>query len=647
MPRSLEYRPEIDGLRAVAVLSVILFHGELALPGGFLGVDVFFVISGYLISAILIDEYDRSGRISIADFYERRIRRILPALTATCLATLPIAYFLLLPDAFVNFRQSLLATLLFVANIFFWNDTGYFAAAAETKPLLHMWSLAVEEQYYLVFPLLVLFVRKNGTANLLLIIVLAGFLASLALAYWGFVNMRSAAFYLTPFRVWELFAGVLAALVYNRFQVASPAVRATLSWVGVALIIGPMVAYDPLDQYAVPAMQSVVAGGFLVIMFSAGTGAGRILSSSGFVMIGKISFSAYLVHQPVFVFARIMAPTGLSLWWEIALAIFALGLGWLSWKFVEQPFRNRNNVDRRSLLKTASVVIASLVSVIAVSLLVKLPQKWSDQVLTLEQVVSAGTYGLSPACKSGWRSPECQFGENPQVLLWGDSYAMHLAYGLKAANVPFRQAALPSCPARAHPAYLEPSGNGYQAACARFNNAVVAFIQEQARAGRLQTVIISSRDYGIRGGTLRKFPKEAPVDRKATFEQLDATIVALQAMGVRVGLVGAPPAATFDPGQCVLKSAAFGAPVEDCQFPLLANAKGGELEQIASARNVSLLNLAPYLCDGGICRPTDDGVLLYRDNGHLTPEGSVRVFTSAEGRKFLNSLMIEYQVDKR
>ena len=640
MPKSLTYRPEIDGLRAIAVLSVILFHGELALPGGFLGVDVFFVISGFLISSILIDEFDRTGHISIVDFYERRIRRILPALAATCLITLPVGYLLMLPGDFASFRESLIATLLFVANIFFWNDTGYFAAAAETKPLLHMWSLAVEEQYYLIFPLLVLFVRKKVGASMFLLVILAGFVGSLLLAFWGFENMRSAAFYLTPFRVWELFAGVLAALLYHRFGVGSRIVGTLLSATGLGLIAIPMLIYDPLEQYAVPAMLSVVVGSFLVIMYSAGTAVGRILSTGGFVLIGKISYSAYLVHQPVFVFARMVSPTGLDWKSEFVLALISLSLGWMSWRFVEQPFRDRNRFDRSSLFKNGFFVVAGLTVVVIASLQTKLPHRWSDKTLVMEEVVAAGTYGLSPMCTSQWETPECAVGDNPRVLLWGDSYAMHLAYGLRDLNISFRQAALPSCPARAYPTKLEPTGNSYQVNCIRFNNAVVAFIQEEARMGRLDTVLLSSRDYGIRGGTLRRFPKEAQVDSVATFRQLDETIAALQAMGLRVGVISAPPATTYDPGQCVLKSTTYALAPEKCDFPLLKKAAGADVDNIAKSRFASALNLARILCENGVCRPIQEGVLLYRDNGHLTPLGSQWVFHDENGAAFLESLGI-------
>jgi peptidoglycan/LPS O-acetylase OafA/YrhL len=211
----MDYRREIDGLRALAVLPVILFHaGFDSFSGGFVGVDVFFVISGYLITTIILAELEQ-GKFSIVNFYERRARRILPALFLVMLVCLPFAWLWLLPIDMKDFSRSLIAVSVFVSNILFWRESGYFDTATELKPLLHTWSLAVEEQFYVVFPLLLILLWRLGRRWILVTLGLA-FFASLALSEWATYANRSAAFYLLPTRGWELLLGAFAAFYLSK-----------------------------------------------------------------------------------------------------------------------------------------------------------------------------------------------------------------------------------------------------------------------------------------------------------------------------------------------------------------------------------------------------------------------------------------------
>jgi peptidoglycan/LPS O-acetylase OafA/YrhL len=635
---SLKYRPDIDGLRAIAVLSVILYHGEIALPGGFLGVDIFFVISGYLITRLLIAEYEVNQRISIRNFYERRVRRILPALCAVCIASTPFAYFLMLPESFASYLQSLLATQLFVSNIFFWTETGYFAAAAETKPLIHTWSLSVEEQFYLFFPLVFAYIVAKWTRQGLLRFALIGFVGSLLAAAWAFEHMRSAAFYLTPFRIWELFAGVIAAVsglaLANRLKDFAPA----LSFAGIVLLCSPLLVYPSLAAYPVPYMFAVVAGASLVIVFASQTAIGTILSLRPLVFVGKISYSAYLVHQPLFVFTRLYLPGEPPIYVDALLALLALVLGWVSWAAIEQPFRRGTRYTGKQIFKFGWITVTAICASAIAVLMLKPSSSWTTEALAYGRETTAGTYGLSPKCTQDWTLAECAVGENPRVFLWGDSYAMHLAPGLMAKGVEFRQAALPSCPPRAQPAYLEPTGNSYEKGCTRFNNKVVEYLSTQAKSGQITTVLLSSRDYGVRAGSLRKFPKEEPVDVQETDDQLKSTINSLKSLGLRVGVVGAPPAAAFDPAQCSLKVLAFQHDHSACVFPLTTSADGQRTGAVAKVAGVPYLNIAQAICHGGACNPAHEQIMLYRDNGHLLPEGARWLFGTPQAKAFLEEL---------
>ena len=354
----MQYRKEIDGLRAVAVVSVILFHANFSLvPGGFLGVDIFFVISGYLITHIILSEKS-AGTFSLANFYERRARRILPALLVVLLCCLPAAWLWLIPMDMKSFAQSLVAVTVFSSNVFFYSTTGYFDSAAEWKPLLHTWSLALEEQYYVFFPLFVLLTWKLRKRINFLLLVLAA-LISLAIAQWGAHYQPSATFYLLHSRSWELLIGALAAYYTTSYSLPriNKNLQQLLSSVGLLLIVVALFAGN--TQLPHPSLYTLAPtlGAVLIILFANDqTLAGRILGNRLFVGIGLISYSAYLWHWPLFVFARHRAmpevPDHLFLG---GLALAALVLGFLSWKFIEQPFRNKKFIKLRYF--TASCIL--------------------------------------------------------------------------------------------------------------------------------------------------------------------------------------------------------------------------------------------------------------------------------------------------
>lgn len=300
---------------------------------------MFFVISGYLITSILIGELAK-GSFSIVRFYERRARRILPALFVVMLACMPFAYMWMLPSQLKDFGQSLIAVVFFASNILFWREDGYFASAAELKPLLHTWSLAVEEQYYLLFPLFLLLFWRFGRRHVFWSVVAIAAL-SLLLAEWGWRNEPSGNFYLAPARTWELLAGSICA-----FLTVGKAQRSSnlLSTAGLALILLAIFAYDENTPFPSVYTLVPVVGTALIILFAAeDTWVARLLSMRGFVGIGLISYSAYLWHQPLFAFSRLRSLTEPGHSVMAALAVTALLLAWATWYYVEQVFRKRAN----------------------------------------------------------------------------------------------------------------------------------------------------------------------------------------------------------------------------------------------------------------------------------------------------------------
>lgn len=360
---TLSYRPEIDGLRAVAILPVVFYHAGLAaFSGGFVGVDVFFVISGYLITSIILGER-RAGRFSLLSFYSRRIRRIFPALFVMMAAVYPIAFALMGPFEMAEFSGSVIATTFFLANAYFYDISGYFATAAEMKPLLHTWSLAVEEQFYLVFPALVLLTWRMGARRQ--IAFFAGLaVASLALAQWDIAAGKGdRAFFMLQTRLWELMAGALAA-----FWLASPRGQALrtggslrhAALAGLALILYSVMAYDGDTAFPGLAALPPVLGAVLVVLFATPQSlAGRVLSLPPVVFVGLVSYSLYLWHVPLLVLTRIATgrddPALL-----LGVCALAFGIACLSWRYVERPIRRMQTLPPRRLFGTAAAAMAIL-----------------------------------------------------------------------------------------------------------------------------------------------------------------------------------------------------------------------------------------------------------------------------------------------
>ena len=345
----MQYRPEIDGLRALAVIPVILFHaGFDFFSGGFIGVDIFFVISGYLITSIIISEKEKKGFFSLINFYERRARRILPALFLVMAASIPFAYLLFVPPDMKDFSQSLFATATFLSNFLFFSESGYFDTATELKPLLHTWSLAVEEQYYILFPLILLSTWKLKRKWVVVILAIVA-LSSLLLAQWTSDIAPKAAFYLLPTRFWELLIGSFIAFYFSTKK--SIKGNQFFSLLGFILILYSIFIFNEHTQF--PSFYTLLPtlGTALIIIFtSSKTLIYKILSNKIIVGIGLISYSAYLWHFPLLAFAKYKSFEPLNLYTIIIIIIITFILAYLTWKYVETPTRCVNKFNRKRLV---------------------------------------------------------------------------------------------------------------------------------------------------------------------------------------------------------------------------------------------------------------------------------------------------------
>ena len=438
----LGYRADIDGLRALAVVAVIFFHaGFKWFSGGYVGVDVFFVISGYLITSIILAD-KLKGTFSIASFYERRVRRILPALLFVMCVSLPFAWFLMLPDELKNFSQSLVAVSIFASNILFWTKSGYFDASGEENPLLHTWTLGVEEQYYLLFPIFILLFWRFGARNLAWIIAcLALFSLILSVAD---LRFRLSGFFLAPVRAWELLLGSLLAFASSKAPIYSRVSRLQsqlLSGLGLVMILGSIFVYDETTPF--PGYYALVptVGTALILAFAQkDTFVCRALSFKFVVGVGLISYSAYLWHQPLFAFARIYSLTKPPEYLFVVLSFATLVLAYLTWRFVEVPFRNRRLFSRRQIFAAALFGSSAF---IGLGLLGDRAAGFPGRLSAQQQDLLSFKYDYFKGYQEGrcFLMPRqnrdgfenCAEGtvtDIPSVFLWGDSHAAHLYPGL-------------------------------------------------------------------------------------------------------------------------------------------------------------------------------------------------------------------------
>ena len=346
---------------------VIFFHFELFnISGGIIGVDVFFVISGYLITSIILKE-QKEGRFTLLNFYERRIRRIFPALFFLLFCLIPFAYLFMPPGEFLDFGQSVVATSLFSSNFLFWQEAGYFDTASFDKPLLHTWTLAIEIQYYLLFPLFMIYFRKWGTRWILSILAIVGIISILA-AEWGSINKPIPAFFLLPTRGWELLIGVFAAFYLankkQNYEIFNNGITEILGFFGLALIFYAVFNFDGKTT-PFPGFYALIPtlGTSLIILFTTPqTLLGKLLSFKPILGTGLISYSLYLWHFPIFVFSRMSTTEQeLTTFAYFILIGVSFVMAFLSWRYVEKFFRDRSKLQRKPVFFMSSILIISVI----------------------------------------------------------------------------------------------------------------------------------------------------------------------------------------------------------------------------------------------------------------------------------------------
>ena len=443
----MPYRPDIDGLRALAVIGVILFHADLGLSGGFVGVDVFFVISGFLITSLILKDI-KSNQFSLLGFWERRARRIFPALYVVTITTIGLSYLFLLPKDFEILGGSVIGLSFFSSNIFFWKNTNsYFSGSAEEMPLLHSWSLSLEEQFYIIVPIVFLLLFKWRQFDKLFWVLSAGALLSLLISIVGTIHYESASFYLLPTRAWELGAG---SIIATSRPIKSYRLRTIFSVLGILSILFSFIFYDRSSSF--PGLSAVppVLGAALIIWSGVGFGeisrlpiVLKVLSIRPLVFIGLLSYSLYLWHWPLLALNEYMVIGRDSILVKLTIVLVSFLLSIISWKYIEQPIRKKKIAcSRFSIFSLSAVGLISLVGCSAFILMNGgFVSKVSKEVRDSEnRGLSEDTFFDYDLAAKGF--PENKIvlghkGHEPSFFLWGDSHAMAISRALDLAGKEF------------------------------------------------------------------------------------------------------------------------------------------------------------------------------------------------------------------
>lgn len=626
----MHYRPEIDGLRSLAVVPVILFHAGFPLfSGGFVGVDVFFVISGYLITTILIEDL-KAQRFSLLHFYERRCRRILPALILVTLVCIPVAWATLMPVEMKNFAQSVAAIGIFSSNFLFWKESGYFDQNAELKPMLHTWSLAVEEQFYILFPILLLTLYKFGQ-RIVLVAIFALLVISFLLAEWGSRQTPGAAFFLLHARAWELMLGSTAAFAtMNGVQDKLPRpVLEGIGLLGLGMIFISVFFFDKSTPF--PGVYALVptVGAALILVFSGKTSLVRnILSWRLFVFIGLISFSAYLWHQPLFAFTRYRTVGAPS---EITMALLVLvtfGLAWLSYAFVEQPFRRAGTANRRQVFLVSGVGLFLMLGLGGFGQLQNgFPQRMTQS--QLNAIASVETSPLLEECTDSWSTHRrlaeaCRyFVEEPSWVVFGDSYVPAIAYEVAKVLLPLQDGVQHMSYAGCVPRFRSSmDGN-----CTTWTNlAFEDIIASKETKNVIVVYRIAAQLFGDHAETYPDLPDDkTDLEREEIWRSYVGLVSELAASGRNVYLVIQPPDLRADISQIIrveLKSSqrghVLGVPRDwwDARLSFVINRLGD------IPKSVTVIEPTSLFCDESFCDAVRDGKALYVDDNHLSLSGA-------------------------
>ncbi|MCP1453122.1 acyltransferase family protein [Pseudomonas kilonensis] len=631
-------RRDIDGLRALAVIPVVLFHfGFSAFSGGFVGVDVFFVISGFLITGILFREIN-AGRFSFVDFWARRARRILPALSVVLVVTLALGWLLLTAKDFSELGRAVRYQALFISNILFMRQDGYFEPASDLKPLLHTWSLAVEEQYYIFFPLLmVLLMRHVRHWRWVLFAVL---LVSFGLNVACIGRKPDFVFFSLPTRAWELLCGAMLAVLPASKQVVRPWLYQLAGVAGLAAVLMAVFTFDETTRFPGWAALLPVLGTTALIWSGAqgSTWVAQALSTRGLVWIGLLSYSFYLWHWPIYVYANVISIDGIQAWEAAGWILLALGLAWLSWHFVELVFREKRVLATRKPVLAAGLLAMAVLAVTGsvVRSADGFPQRFTGKALEFVQAQEwrAGQMDCMLVNSDKNLDKACLIGRNKEgpanQLVWGDSHAAALLPAIQTnadrEGRPVWLYSMSGCPPIL--------GDGPRQRCRDFNERTM----EQVRRLQIKDVVLASNwslyIYGREDGDRKLLldPRDSTGEAEARMAAaLRAQVAAIRAAGAQVWLFKEVPLQRQGVISRLTSLARVGRSAEGLSRPLKEHLVRQHFlsalfdSMSAADPGVHVIDPTPLMCAGQLCDIEVRGRSQYKDEDHLSDIGSARL----------------------
>ncbi|UVK40148.1 acyltransferase [Mesorhizobium sp. AR10] len=637
----IKYRADIDGLRAVAVLPVVLFHAGFPLfGGGYVGVDVFFVISGYLITKIIVDDIEQH-KYSVASFYERRIRRIIPAYLATVVVTMVVALVFMLPEDLEDFGGSALWSALMSSNVFFWIESNdYFNGAAELKPLLHTWSLSVEEQFYVLFPIGLLVVYRLGLWRYAAALCLLAAVASLGLAAYGVRQTPMAAFYLLPTRAWELLVGSLLA-----FELVPAPRRRVAGWesfAGLGLILAPVISYTAETPFPGIMALPPVLGAALIIHSGLGQSTApftELLSNPLLRFVGLISYSLYLWHWPIVVFMRYYY-IELSFYQRIFIVAFSIAIAFLSWRFIERPGRRRDGTLRRPQLFLATATSMALLA--AAGWAARESLGFPSRVPKDIQILASKRAHQGPWRECGYVYRDrrdidtlCVRGaahQSPDFVIIGDSHANAVAAAIFQNAAEVGRAGYQISDTGYRP-LLDFGKWGEEKKYQYMNRLTTDFFD--ARPGVKSVIVpiywrqaaLVDRYYNSN----RKIVDGITAMREGLFtlvERYPEKQFLFVLSTANSDLFGANPAA-----RAAWYGHAFNPVVHMAEFRRITAAYGGIVDDLRALPNVQFLDISSRVCDVKVCHGFIEGKLAFTDDNHISFQAAM--LFSPEIRGFL------------
>lgn len=633
------YRPDIDGLRAIAVLAVVFYHfGVGGLRGGFVGVDIFFVISGFLITGIISRELSER-RFSFARFYERRIRRLFPALFVMLAVVAILAWFVFLPTDLILLGKSTLATVLFSSNIFFWQNSGYFDTSSELNPLLHTWSLAVEEQFYFAFPVF-LTVASRVNRKLVVPLVWATVLLTLGMCIALQRYAPAATFYLSPFRAWELGVGALLAL-RGVSLIESAALREGASWFGLVLVAGSIMLIPAGTGF--PGWYATFPVLGTALLLHAGSSGSsvvtRFLSTRPLVLVGLMSYSLYLWHWPVNVLASYLNALNPLGWTIVPLIGLSLLLAAASYRWVEKPFRLvpvGQRLPRQKLFWRTAIVMMSL-GVLGFG--ITLRSGWATRVPAEVVALDRQRTPVIPfldcedmafsGLDSGQATVSCLIGKPgdvPDTLVWGDSHVLAWAPVLDVVMKETGHTGLLAFTSNCPPliGVSERAKESCTAANMRVLNGLLG-----APSIRHVIMVASWVKYTESPGPFSLEDVSEPTQdmQDTVFHRaVVRTMGLLSEESYRIWIIGPTPGAPADAPLVAALRSRFGLKMAPGKsYPVFRDKSSAFYSAVSAVDDVVVLDPAKQLCDSGVCRYMEGRHLLYRDDGHLSIHGALRM----------------------